>query len=98
MRIVGREIIAHSIKKHANAKSPLKAWVAEAENAEWKTPNEITERFKSASFLGDDIVIFNIGGNKYRLEVRIDYPLQMLQVQWFGTHAEYSKKTFKGGK
>ena len=35
-------------------------------------------------------MIFNIGGNNYRLIVRINYRHAGVQVKWVGTHAEYN--------
>jgi mRNA interferase HigB len=43
------------------------------------------------SIVGDDKVIFNIIGNKYRLVVRMVFEFEAIQVKWFGTHAEYDK-------
>ena len=36
-------------------------------------------------------MIFNILGNKYRLVVRIVFEYRVVQVKWFGTHADYDK-------
>ena len=36
-------------------------------------------------------VVFNIMGNKYRLVVRIVFQFKVIQIKWFGSHAEYDK-------
>jgi mRNA interferase HigB len=46
----------------------------------------------------NNIVIFNIKGNKYRLVTKISYLYKTVLIKWIGTHAEYDKKDFKGGK
>jgi mRNA interferase HigB len=46
---------------------------------------------RSAVFVGDDRVVFNIGGNKYRLIVRISYVYKQVLVKFVGPHAEYDK-------
>ncbi len=56
-----------------------------------QTPQEIKARYKSASFLSDNRVVFNIAGNKYRLVVKINYPYSAAYVRFVGTHAEYDK-------
>lgn len=91
MRVIGRELLLKAIGKHAAAAGGLRAWLVEAEEADWSCPQDLRERYPSASFLGDDLVVFNIKGNKYRLLVQIDYGSRVLAVQQFGTHAEYSK-------
>jgi len=44
-----------------------------------------------ASLVGDDRVVFNVMGNKYRLVVRIVFEYKAVQVKWFGTHKEYDR-------
>jgi mRNA-degrading endonuclease HigB of HigAB toxin-antitoxin module len=37
-------------------------------------------------------ILFNIGGNKYRLISEIDYSARVISVKRIWTHAEYSMK------
>ncbi len=66
----------------------------EVEEAEWNGSADIKARFPSASFLSENRVIFNIKGNKYRIEVKVSYEVKVVLVMWIGTHAEYSKRKF----
>ena len=91
MTIAGRQLIEKFIRKHANSKSSLSAWLEDAEEAEWETPQDIKDRYRSADFLSGNRVIFDIGGNNYRLMVLVRYRNGMLLIQKIGTHAEYSK-------
>ena len=95
MRVVGKLKIEKFTKKHAAAKGPLNAWLKEAERAAWSGPHDIKQRFAHASFLADNLVIFNIGGNKFRLEVTAQYKAGVLIVRDINTHAEYDKKNKK---
>ena len=36
-------------------------------------------------------VVFNVGGNKYRLVVRINYAYRVVYVRFAGTHREYDQ-------
>jgi mRNA interferase HigB len=47
----------------------------------------------AASFLGGSVVIFNVKGNRYRLEVLVAYQTGTVVVRWAGTHAEYTKRS-----
>jgi len=69
----------------------LKAWFAETQKAQWNTPAEIKEKYRSASFVKNNRVIFNICGNKYRLIVRINYNSKTVFIRFIGTHSEYDK-------
>lgn len=45
----------------------------------------------AVDFIGDDRAIFDLGGNKYRLVVRISYPYKAVLVKFIGTHAVYDR-------
>ena len=47
--------------------------------------------YGSASLAGDDRIVFNIMGNKFRLMIRIVFEYKAMQIKWFGTHKEYDK-------
>ncbi len=94
MQVLGKDKLISFYKKHANAKSAIEAWIAEAQSAKWKTPQDIKDRYRSADFLDGNRVIFNIKGNHYRLVVRVRYQNGVAVVEWVGTHAEYDKQRF----
>jgi len=75
--------------RHPNAEQPLRAWLDEARQARWKSPQDVKSRYASASFIGRNRVVFNIKGNDYRLIVAIAYRLQIVYVKFVGTHPEY---------
>lgn len=91
MKIVGLKILDDFMKRHADIRSQLSAWLYEVEAADWSSPNEIKKRYVHASFLKDNHVIFNIKGNNYRLEAKVSYKLKVVRVKRIGTHADYSK-------
>ena len=94
MKVLGRDKLLKFSQKHANAKKALDAWFDEAEDAEWNTPQDIKNRYRSADFLADNRVIFNIKGNHYRLVVKVRYQNGIAVVEWVGTHSEYDKQSF----
>jgi mRNA interferase HigB len=95
MRVVGRELLEKFVADHADARSWIESWLAEAEAAAWRTPQDIKSRYSSASFLPNNLVVLNVKGNRYRLEMRVAYGVGVVVVLWLGTHAEYSKR--RGG-
>lgn len=94
MRVIGRDKLLIFGRRHANAKKALGTWFHEAENALWRTPQDIKMRYRSADFLAGNRVIFNIKGNHYRLVVKVRYQNGIVAIEWVGTHAEYDKKSF----
>lgn len=79
------------LSKYKTAESQIEAWINDFSANDYKTPNEIKAKYRSADFLGNNMVIFNIKGNDYRLIVRIRYQFNRVYIIWFGTHAEYDK-------
>lgn len=79
---------------HANVASVVDAWLAEAKAATWRTPADIKARYANASILANNRVVFNLKGNKYRLDTKIAYQTGVVVVKRIGTHAEYTRWTF----
>lgn len=71
-----------------DSEGPLQQWFAFVKAADWSEPQDVKDAFRNASFVGDRVV-FNIGGNKYRLVVWINYPYRTIYIRFVGTHAEY---------
>lgn len=76
---------------HTDSQQPLRAWYAEAKVAKWQSSADIRVKYGSASFVGNNRVVFNIKGNKYRLIVAIKYDFQIVYVRFIGTHKQYDE-------
>ena len=92
MLIVGRQKLHDFASAHADARSWIENWIADTEQALWRTPQDIKEIYASASFLNGNVVIFNVKGNHYRLDVQVAYNTHIVIIRWAGTHAEYDKR------
>ena len=91
MRIIAKKALREFGERHPDAEEPLLAWYREVEQEEWDTPAKVKEKYRSASIVGDNRVVFNIKGNHYRLVVRINYPYRVVYIRFVGTHAEYDR-------
>lgn len=91
MRIIALRTLREFWTAHADAEEALRAWYADARQAEWESPTAIRATYANASILSGNRVVFNIRGNTYRLIVAINYPLRIVYVRFVGTHAEYDK-------
>jgi mRNA interferase HigB len=89
VRIIAKSTLRAFWAVHPDAEEPLLAWYREVEKEDWSEPAHVKEKYRSASFVKGNRVVFNIKGNDYRLVVRINYPYRMLYVRFVGTHAEY---------
>jgi mRNA interferase HigB len=93
MRVLSRSTLREFWEqpKYADSEPALTAWYDEAKHANWQTPQDIKALYRNASFVGNNRVVFNIHGNKYRLITAINYKFSMVYVRFVGTHAEYDK-------
>lgn len=89
--IINRRAILEYCKKYPAAKLALLVWYQKMSTSGYLNFNELKKNFPDASLIGDDRIIFNIMGNKFRLIVRIVFVYKVIQVKWFGTHKEYDK-------
>jgi mRNA interferase HigB len=94
MKVVGLGRLDDFKQKHRDATSQLDAWVREATNAKWRTPQDIKARYAHASILPGNRVVFNIKGNRYRLDTKVNYATQVVLVVRVGTHADYDDWSF----
>lgn len=94
MRVIGREVLEEIARKHPDVRPQVDSWLCEAQDARWMTPMDIKARFPTASFLADNRVVFNLKGNKYRLDTKIAYQQGIIFVKRIGTHADYAKWEF----
>ena len=92
MKLVGREVLEQFCVASPDCRRWMGAWIVDVQGSTWRTPQDIKARYSTVSFLPDNVVIFNVRGNNYRLAVRIAYGVQVVLIQWIGTHAEYDKK------
>ena len=91
MKIISRPVLRKLWERAGceDAQQPLLSWFKEVEKASWKSPAEVKELYGSADFVGDGRIVFNIGGNKYRLVVWVNYTVELVLIKWVGTHEEY---------
>ncbi len=93
MQILAFKTLREFWTKNPKAEKPLRAWYKLVSAARWTKPNEVKTAFgANVDFVGDNRVIFDIGGNKYRLVVRIVYdPFYRVMIKFVGIHKEYDK-------
>jgi mRNA interferase HigB len=92
MKLVGVEIIEEAQKRHADVAKRLSAWKAEvaSKTTVWTSFQDIRDRYPKTDKVGERYV-FDIGGNRFRLIVKVNFAAGVVAVRWFGTHAEYDK-------
>lgn len=90
MQIIARRTLKLFWERYPQAEVPLVLWYARVARAEWTGPKDVKATFgTTVDFVGDNRLIFDIGGNKFRLIVHAAYPFKRVLIKFVGTHAEY---------
>jgi len=94
VHLIKEQTIKDFIIDNAQSKSAFEIWLCILKSVDWSIPQDIVLTFPSADILGNgsERVVFNIGGNKYRLICSYHFGNQRVHlfIKWMGTHAEYT--------
>lgn len=74
---------------YRDAEQPLRTWVKVTKAAQWTDPPAVKRTFNATDILKDGRVVFDIGGNKYRIVAWINYAYATVYVRFIGTHGQY---------
>ena len=91
MRVIAKRALREFWRRHPPAEQPLKSWFQVVSKIDWVGPEAVKARYPNASILRGNRVVFNIGGHKYRLVVRMNYRYRIVYARFLGTHAEYDR-------
>jgi mRNA interferase HigB len=91
MRVIALRALRAFWQQHPDAEPALRAWYHDVKQAAWRTPADIKDVYRNASFVGNNRVVFNLKGNDYRLVVAIQYRNGIVYIRFVGTHQEYDR-------
>jgi len=92
MQVIARRTLKEFWQRHPQAERPIRLWFAATRNAQWRGPSDVKRQFgTTVDFVRDNRVIFDLGGNKYRLIVHVSYRFGRALVKFIGTHVEYDR-------
>lgn len=91
MVVISYRTIRDFAGKHPEVEDQLNNWYVIAGKSDWANFNELRQMFNSVDAVGNDLYVFNIKGNDYRLMVRIIFRVRTMYIKFIGTHREYDK-------
>ena len=92
MQIIAKRTLREFWQRHPRAEVPLRGWFAMVSRADWQSPTDVKAMFgTTVDFVADNRLIFDIGGNKYRLVVHVAYEYRRALIKFVGTHTEYDR-------
>lgn len=89
--VISYRTIREYIDEHSDVEDQLNNWYKIAEKSDWANFSEVKQMFNSVDAVGNDLYVFNIKGNNYRLIVRIIFRVRTIYIKFVGTHKEYDK-------
>ena len=94
MHIISRKALRQFWEQHPDSKLALARWFKIVRHADFQDFSELRSTFPSADKVGQWIM-FNIGGNKYRLITAIHFNRDKVYIRHVLTHQEYDKGSWK---
>lgn len=94
MHVITKTRLINFWNKHPDSQPSLRGWYKRVKLAQWGEFNDLRTAFPSADSV-ENLTVFNVGGNKYRLIALVDYRYQKVFIRAVLTHAEYDKESWK---
>jgi mRNA interferase HigB len=91
VNVIKRQTLITFCKKHGDSLEPMKTWFSICRKANWETYHDLQQDYPEAFPIGDNRVVFDLKGNRYRIIARILFTYKQVQIKWIGTHAAYDK-------
>ena len=89
MRIISKRALVLFYNEHQDAKTALEEWHEKTKSAEWENFAQVKQSFRSADYVGNNRIVFNIKGNQYRLVALVLFKIKMVYIRFIGTHTDY---------
>ena len=94
MHVISRKALQTFWQRHPDSEQPLRRWHKIMTTTDFGGFAELREAFPTADLV-DDLTVFNIGGNKYRLIASIHFNRHKVYVRHVLTHTEYGQENWK---
>ena len=97
MHIITQKRLKEFWLKYPDSESNLRIWYNRTRASNWNNLTELRKVFPSADPV-KNLIVFNIGGNKYRLITLVDFNYKKVFIRAILTHVEYDKNNWKNDR
>jgi mRNA interferase HigB len=94
VHIIARKALIQFWEKYPDSKAALARWFKVVKTTEFQSFSELRTVFPSSDKV-QDLIVFNIGGNKYRLITSVHFNRGKVYVRHVLTHSEYDRGEWK---
>jgi len=94
MHIISRKTLRTFWEKYPDSETALARWFKIVQRTDFANFADLRATFPSADQVGN-LIVFNIGGNKYRLIASIHFNRHKIYIRYVMAHKEYDKGDWK---
>ena len=94
MHVISRKALSEFWKQYPASRNSLSRWFKVVKQSDFSNFTELRATFPTADRV-DDLIVFNIGGNKYRLIASIHFNRGKVYIRHVLTHREYDEGKWK---
>jgi mRNA interferase HigB len=94
MHIISRKALRAYWEEHPASEQVLDDWFRKIKQISPTNFAELRQSFPSADIFGK-CVVFNVGGNNYRVITHVNFKLKKVFIRYVLSHAEYNKDKWK---
>ena len=91
MIVISKTIIKQFIERNPKSGDAILRWYRLTKENIWANFSELKQVFPGTDYVGNELYVFNVGGNKFRIIVRIIFKVRTVFIKFIGTHKEYDK-------
>lgn len=91
MVIISKTTLNKFFEQYPSATGPVLQWYGRVKEADWKDFADLRKLFPATDYVGNDLYVFNLGGNKYRLIARVFFSVRTVYIRFIGTYSQYDK-------
>ena len=98
MKVLGLPNLVYFWQHHSTARKPLEKWLKVVQEAKWHNWSDLKLTFRSADLVpvGEKkFVVFNVGGNKYRVVTIVNFKGQVVIIEVALAHKQYDRGKWK---
>jgi mRNA interferase HigB len=97
MHVITQKRLKEFWQKYPDSQTSLEIWYNRTKVVNWNNFAQLRQIFPDADLV-NNLIVFNISGNKYRLITLVDFTYKKVFIRLILTHAEYDKNKWKQDK
>lgn len=94
MRIISEKRLREFWQKNPEAENAIREWIKTIRPADWNNFSDVRKTFNHSDVFGN-CVIFDVGGNKYRIIAKVAFQIKVVFIRFVLTHKEYDEKKWQ---